>query len=384
MFIPFHIPGKQRLRVVVAGGGYAGLAALAALREHRPDAEIVLVDPRPHHLKITHLHETFRRPLDAFQVPFRILEQRFGIRHVQAELLGDQAAARQWNADRAVILDSEVLDFDYLLLATGSGLRSLEKGAQTLDLDDFAVQDGPLLLDSHLGGVGSGERWLTVVGAGASGIQFLFEIAHFLRGQRLSWRLRLVDAEPTPLTQFRPELGRYVAARLADLGIEYVPGRFFRGQEAGRVLLEAREGGEINELPSDLALLFVGKSPAGRWEANWFGQVLAGGETLERVFTAGDCSCYRLPGSNALSAQTALRKGKLAARNILRHAGRLKLLEPYLYRELGYVVSLGPQDAVGWIGLERNVVGGPPAAMVKEIVEAQYDLLLAGIDTYVL
>jgi NADH dehydrogenase len=102
------------------------------------------------------------------------------------------------------------------------------------------------------------------------------------------------------------------------------------------------------------------------------------------VFAAGDCSRYRLPGSNALTAQTAVRKGKLAARNILRHSGRIRLLEPYWHQDLGYVISLGPSDAVGWIALERNIVAGLPAAVVKEIVEAQYDLLLAGIDTYIL
>jgi NADH dehydrogenase len=58
------------------------------------------------------------------------------------------------------------------------------------------------------------------------------------------------------------------------------------------------------------------------------------------------------------------------------------LLEPYLHRDLGYVVSLGPTDAVGWLALEGNVVGGMPAMLIKEAVEAQYDLLLSGTDTY--
>ena len=91
-----------------------------------------------------------------------------------------------------------------------------------------------------------------------------------------------------------------------------------------------------------------------------------------------------MPGSNALSAQTALRKGRLAARNILRHASRFKLLEPYVHRDLGYVIGMGPDDAVGWVALEGNVIAGQPAVLLKEVVEAQYDLLLAGTDTYLL
>ena len=42
------------------------------------------------------------------------------------------------------------------------------------------------------------------------------------------------------------------------------------------------------------------------------------------------------------------------------------------------------RDAIGWIGLQANVVGGAPAVVVKELVEAQHELLLAGIDTYLI
>jgi len=118
--------------------------------------------------------------------------------------------------------------------------------------------------------------------------------------------------------------------------------------------------------------------------ANAFGQVVVEKhKPLQNIFTAGDCSNYHSFGSNTMTAQSAVRKGQLVARNVLRHSGFLKLLEPYLHRDLGYVISLGPMDAVGWLALEGNVVTGIPALMIKELVEAQYDLLLTGIDTYV-
>jgi NADH dehydrogenase len=85
-----------------------------------------------------------------------------------------------------------------------------------------------------------------------------------------------------------------------------------------------------------------------------------------------------------MSAQSAVRKGRLVARNILRAAGPVKIMEPYLHRELGYVISMGPSDAIGWLGFESNVVAGLPAGLAKEVIEAQYDLLLTGIDTYIL
>jgi len=186
------------------------------------------------------------------------------------------------------------------------------------------------------------------------------------------------------LKQFAPPLGRYVQARMADLGIDYVPETFFRAQEGGIVRLQQPGAPEAYELTSIASFLFPGKRPEARLTTNIFGQVLVDGRALQGVFAAGDCAQYRGPGANALTAQAAVRKGKLAARNILRSTGRLKVLEPYLHRDLGYVISLGPDDAVGWLALEGNIVAGYPAVVVKELVEAQYELLLAGIDTYIL
>lgn len=228
-----------------------------------------------------------------------------------------------------------------------------------------------------------GERLISVVGGGATGIQFLFEIAFFLREKKIPSRLRLIDSEPRVLKQFHPNLARYVEARMSDLGIEHIPEHLFRGQEHDRVILEHRDSGKTSELPSHLSLLFLGKSPAQKMRANSFGQVVVDQQTLDRIFSAGDCSYYRSLGSNAMTAKSAVRKGKLAARNILRHSGMIRILEPYLHRDLGYLINLGPQDAVGWLALEGNTVGGLPATVVKEIVEAQYDLLLTGIDTYI-
>lgn len=384
MFMPLYFPASQAPRVVIVGGGYAGLAAMVTLREHCPEAALTLLDPRDDHLKITHLHEGFRRPLDTLRVSFALLEQRFDVRHLRAALGFDEDALTLWADSGQLDVAGESVPFDYLLWATGTGLQPLTKGEQTLDLDDFIQTPGPELLAHRVEAAGLAEPCITVVGSGATGIQFLFELAHYIRRRRLGWRLRLVDAGAAPLQQFKPSLGRYVAARLQEWGIDYLPRHYFRGQADGVLELENRDTGAKLTLASSVTLAFAGLSGDSRVTANVFGQVQTHGKTLPRVFAAGDCSLHKMPGSNALSAQTALRKGRLAARNILRHASRFKLLEPYVHRDLGYVIGMGPDDAVGWVALEGNVIAGQPAVLLKEVVEAQYDLLLAGTDTYLL
>ena len=136
----------------------------------------------------------------------------------------------------------------------------------------------------------------------------------------------------------------------------------------------------VDRLKSDRLL---GQKKKNILATNAFGQVILNQKPLPNIFTADDCSFYNSYGSNTLTAQSAVRKGKLTARNILPHSSILKLLEPYLHHELGYVVSFWATDAVGWLVSEGNLVTGMPALAIKELVEAQYDLLLVGIDTYV-
>jgi NADH dehydrogenase len=38
---------------------------------------------------------------------------------------------------------------------------------------------------------------------------------------------------------------------------------------------------------------------------------------------------------------------------------------------------------VGWVGSKKLNISGLPAFLTKEAIEAQYDLLLSGIDSYV-
>ena len=45
-FLPFYIPTNKRLKVVIVGGGYAGIAALAALTHYEPDIDITIIDPK--------------------------------------------------------------------------------------------------------------------------------------------------------------------------------------------------------------------------------------------------------------------------------------------------------------------------------------------------
>lgn len=381
-FLPFYIPKQKKLKVVIVGGGYAGIAALTTLVRYAPNIEITIVDPKDWHIKTTHLHETFRYPLTDFLVPFQDIENRYGCRHISASIHFDQSKLHGYQESKQLIINEEILNFDYLLIASGCESRTLDHVDNVLGLQDFTILAGSDLLTEFLNKNNQSEQSISVVGGGATGIQFLFEIKQFLSRIKSKAELRLIHSGEHVLEQFPDGFNSYVQSRMQDMNIAFYPNTYYRGQEDNKILLTDKQREKQFELSSGMSILFLGKKQQAVFSANTFGQVIENQKPLQNIFTAGDCSYYQSLGSNTLTAQSAVRKGKLAARNILRHSGLLGLLEPYLHHELGYVVSLGSADAVGWLGSESNLVTGISALSIKELVEVQYDLLLVGIDTY--
>ena len=381
-FLPFFISKQKRLKVVIIGGGYAGIAALTTLLRYAPDSCITLIDPKTHHIKITHLHETFRHPLVDLLVPFTDIEKRYGCRHIPASVHFDAEELQRCQQTKHLVVNDESLHFDYLLVASGCENRISDRAENVLNLQDFAASAGSELLMPLLESNHQSEQSISVVGGGATGIQFLFEIKQFLSRKKSKATLRLIHSGEQVLEQFPRGFDTYVQSRMQELNIAFYPNTYYRGQQSNTILLAEKHTQKHIELSSGLTILFLGKSQRTSYTANAFGQILIDQTPLPNIFVAGDCSVYRSVGSNTLTAQSAVRKGKLVAHNILRHSGLPGLLEPYLHPDLGYVVSLGSADAVGWIGTENALVTGLPALTLKELVEAQYDLLLAGIDTY--
>ncbi len=383
-FLPFNIAKQKKLKIVIVGGGYAGLAALTNLLQFAPDTDITLIDPRTQHLKITHLHETFRYPLTDLLFSFRDLENRFGCRHVLASVNFDKNALQNCQKNKQLILDEATLNFDYMIIASGceNSASDAMDSKNVLSLYDFTTTDGSDLLRKFLDQNRVSSQSISVVGGGATGIQFLFEIKQFLARVKSNAELRLIHSGEHVLEQFPDGFGAYAESRMCDLNIAFYPKTYYSEQRPDTVLLTEKITKKQFELPSSASILFLGKKQQKTYTANAFGQVLVNQKPLQNIFAVGDCSHYQSWGSNTLTAQSAVRKGKLVARNILRHSGFPGLLEPYIHHELGYVVSIGPADAVGWLVSEGNLITGIPALTIKELVEAQYDLLLTGIDTY--
>lgn len=364
-------------KIIILGGGYAGLAALVALREHRLRAEVLLIDRGSAHIERTRLHELIRHPGSSWQIPFHQLEQRFDCRYLQAEIRFGLEDLERWQQGKTVFIVGQKLAFDYLIVATGSRSKLPPPLLGALTPDDLAGLDFPAYLRRKLAIASLQHAWITVAGAGASGIQFLFE----LDAWRRQWQdetgrgvgLRLVNDGQVVLGQFSRRMQEYAFRRILQASIQYLDHTLLLACEPDRVRLQNKVSSEEQTLPSALTLACLGLAPNPfAFKVNTFGQILSEGRALERVFAAGDCSVFP-NGANTLSAQVAVHKGRLVAENIVRHCLGLAL-KPYRFRETGYFISLGPADGVGWLDRSENIVTGLPAFFIKQAVETLYEL----------
>lgn len=370
------------MRIAIIGGGYAGLSCLLQLRRQMPELEIHLLDPNPCHIKNNHLHQTLDRPLQSYSVPFAALAEQLGFFFHQHDCAWNSRQLLHWQQSRTLALGSGTLSFDLLVLATGAQPVPLPAGDFCSGLAEFRRGRGPELMDAFRQRIGDRPAHCTVVGSGPSGIQFLFALHERLSHWRIDNQLQLVTLDRKLVPELPDGFHRKLLAAMTARGIGFIPASRFIGQRGTGLQLQPLDSSSPQTIDSDLTLLFPGVAPQPtRVKTNPFGQIVQDGVCLNNLFAAGDCAEFAGPGLNSLTAQAAVRKGRLVAANIAALA-REEKLTPYSYRERGFFLALGPFDGLGWLGWRRNLVSGLTAMAVKELLQAQYDLLLEGLDTY--
>src|SRR5215813_7074525 len=112
-------PRGERKRVVIIGGGFAGIAAAHALRH--ADAEVLLVDRRNHYIFQPLLYQAATAVLSPAEIaaPIRQLEaKQRNVSVVLAEVTGVDIASRTIQVSFPGV-DVRKIAFDYLVVATG-------------------------------------------------------------------------------------------------------------------------------------------------------------------------------------------------------------------------------------------------------------------------
>jgi NADH dehydrogenase len=366
--------GRNVPHVVIIGGGFGGLEAARRLAD--APVRVTIVDRRNHHLFQPLLYQVATGGLSAAEIamPIRkILREQRNLTVLLAEVQTIDPAARR------VHLNEGVLDYDYLVVATGAthtyfgndawaryapGLKSIEDAFEIrrrvfLAFERAEATEAPAERAAQLSFV--------VVGAGPTGVELagtLAEIARetlvhdFRRIDPTAARIVLVDATPNVLGAFSPNLREAARGSLHALGVEVLTGQRVVDVDADGVELKGPDG-TVVALRARTVLWAAGVqgSPLGRMldaELEPTGQVkVAPSLTVPNhpeVFVVGDLASLTLDGARVPAlAPAAIQMGRLAAENIERAIAK-QPLQSFRYVDRGTMATIGRAAAVARVG----------------------------------
>jgi NADH:quinone reductase (non-electrogenic) len=355
----------EATRVVVIGGGFAGLWAVRQLK--RAPVEITLIDRRNHHLFQPLLYQVATAGLAAPSIaaPLRhILRDQRNVTVHMGEVIGIDTAAR------TVSLPDRRIPYDYLVVASGAthayfGHDDWEKfapGLKTLD-DAFLIRRRVLsAFEQAEAATSAGERdaclTFAVIGAGPTGAELagtLAEIARhtmakdFRHIDTRKARILLIEAGPRVLSAFTEALADKARKQLEHLGVEVHTGKPVT--EIGADFLQF--GGERIAARTILWAAGVAASPLGKQlgtELDRAGRVRVQPDlslaSHPEVFVAGDLASIEQDGKPVPGvAPAAKQMGARVAKNILaRISGRETT--PFQYTDFGALATIGRHSAI--------------------------------------
>ena len=368
-------------RVVIVGAGFGGLHAAQSLR--RAPVSVTVVDRRNFHLFQPLLYQVATGALSPANIsmPIRSVLKR----HKNAMvLLGDVTGFDL--KGRRVVLEDRELDYDTLVVATGArhhyfqhaeweplapGLKTIEEATEIRRRILYAFEAAERETD-----VAKRAAYLrfVIVGGGPTGVEMAGAIAelsrHTLKREyrnidSASAEILLIEADATLLNSYPADLSEKAIESLRQIGVTPRMSSRVEAIEPARVLV--RTGDQTEWIATHTVVWAAGvrASPLGKKLAEASGAELdrAGRVMVQpdltlpgnsEVFVIGDLANCRGENDQPLPgiAPVAVQQGRYVARTIRRRLAG-KPLQPFHYRSLGQMATIGPKHAVAEIGWLR-------------------------------
>ncbi len=365
-------------RVVIIGGGFAGLSAAIGLR--RAAVDVTLVDRRNFHLFQPLLYQVATGGLSPANIsaPLRsVLKRQKNTRVLLAEACDFDLA------NRRVILGDGMLDYDTLVVATGAShhyfgndhWEMLAPGLKTIE-DATEIRRRIFLAFEAAERTGSPEgvqELLTfvVVGGGPTGVELAGALAEIARDtlthefrsiDPAAARILLLEGTDRILPFYPGSLPDKAQKQLEQLGVTVRTGTLVSDIAADHVTVRAGE--QTERIPTRTVLWAAGvkASNLSRRVAS-----LAGIETdrvgripveadltiagYPEVFAIGDLASLACGPGRTLPgvAPVAIQQGQHVARTI-RNRLQNKPTRPFRYRDFGTMATIGRHRAVAVCG----------------------------------
>lgn len=369
-----NIPISEYPRVVIVGGGFAGISLVKHLIKEK--LQVVLLDRHNYHTFQPLLYQVSTSGLepDSIAYPLRKITRKSKDGYFRlAEV------SRILPEENKIQTSIGELSYDYLVLATGSrtnffGNKSIEKNGMWMKTIPQALNIRSLILENLEQAVITEDPEkrkmllnFVIAGAGPTGVELCGAIAEvrnyvvpsdFRDLDPAEMEIHLVEGLDRVLPPMSPEASKKAAKFLKDLGVEIHLNVMVEEYDGQKVVTNKKElsfltstfiwAAGVSGAPVEGLNASSIVEKADRYEVNVFNQIRG----YENIFAIGDIAVMPskdYPKGHPMVAQPAIQQGRHLAKNLKRILNKEKML-PFEYSDKGTMATVGRNKAVVDLG----------------------------------
>ena len=364
-----NIPQTSFPRVVIIGGGFAGLAAAKGLEEQ--ELQVILIDKHNYHTFQPLLYQVATGGLEPDSIAFPLRKLFNDVENFYFRL----AEVKKINPQKKIVETSiGNLEYDELIIATGSktnffGNTNIQKYTmemksipQSLNIRSLILENfEEALLTSNIEERNALMNFI-IVGGGPTGVELAGALAEMKKGilpkdypdlDIRKMQINLIQSSDCILKGMSAKASKKAEDFLINLGVNVwknlrvldYDGKIVTtsGQDhfkAETVIWAAGVQGEmIDGLHAECVI-----ERAARIKVNEYNQVLS----HPNIYAIGDVACMaseEKPYGHPMMAQPAIQQGRLVSKNILAKLFN-KTLKAFVYNDKGSMATIGRNKAV--------------------------------------
>ncbi|HHT21885.1 MAG TPA: NAD(P)/FAD-dependent oxidoreductase [Bacteroidales bacterium] len=358
---------KPNDRVVIIGGGFAGMRLVKALKNS--PVRVTLIDKQNFHSFQPLLYQVASARIEPASISFPFRKAFHGYKNFDFRL----AEVEGVDTEQKIVLTSNGnVRYDHLVIATGCttnffGNEDLKKHALPMKEMSEAIDiRNRILLDFEEFATATEEERekllnIVIVGAGATGVELAGAFAE-LKNDILSkdypkvdfsgLDIILLEGAPSPLNNMSENAKRYSRKSLENLGVRVKTGVILKSYDGHHATLSSGEvipcknliwsagvsGNIIDGVCSKESII------RNRYVVDRYNRV----EGTENIYALGDVAYMvtpKYPNAHPQVANVAINQAMNLGKNMLR-ALKEKKLKPYEYKDLGMMATIGNNKAV--------------------------------------
>lgn len=364
-----NIPKSNLPRVIIIGGGFAGIA-LAKKLKNKP-VQVVLLDKHNYHTFQPLLYQVATGGLEAGSIAYPIRK----VIHEHKDFYFRLCHVNEIDTkNNKIIADIGELSFDYLVIATGSktnyfGNKEIERNSiamktipQSLNIRSLILENFEQALLTNDVAERNSLINFVLVGGGPTGVELAGALAEMKNAilqkdypdlDVSKMQINLVQSGDRILNTMSEKSSESAEKYLKNLGVNVLKnvrvtsydGRTISTntdlvlETATLIWTAGVQGAMVNGLPASALVEKV-----ERIKVNEFNQVLG----FENIFALGDIASMvteEYPQGHPQVAQPAIQQGKLLGENLAKLLKKEKM-KPFEYNDKGSMATIGRNKAV--------------------------------------